>query len=944
MIISVRSSLYVQAAGARCTAVEFGVAIQSPLSEIDSAGHAWWKLRLPQRFQPAVMGVALCRLRRWHRADELPLFVAIRAGSEADVNRLLSEAAVGCRTEHTGQQNSSDATATASDCCRAVDLRDFRGFTAVLLAAKQGNVEIFSTVLRASANPTLAKVTGVEDCSMLDHTVTNVGSRDGAVVPAITKAHISVAGESALLVAAACGHVKLVEWLLADNGGRGSAAHMLELAAFAEVPEVSVAASEAALDRKDGNETDDAFRRNWRQRWGWISTFSGGSNCYDLGKNNHINEPSPLAWQRRGGQMPVHRAAACGHCAVVKVLIQAGADPTTRDAGGFTALHCAVAAATVAMESGDTETVEATARIVKVLLEGSNDRKEQLLTATLPDGRTTAQLLPRNVNQEGPVLELCKLLKANAAVQTPTVTAEAELQQDSSHKEQYLGTKVPHDLRAIPDRPPLHRMRWPENQDRVDSSMPLSFSAQHPRSRGKVHAPVAELHENAKASVAVRGVRRGKHQGACTKDCLHVAAITKLLNGANYADEMDAVRHKLDEMEISSMPIAEDSTVPAISEAAAMNARRRIEEDRYKNASDELFHAPSPEELTRLSMEARGDGALGQVASFGFLGGGKVSNKLINEAATNQLIATGKLKHNNTTAATEVGTLSGPIGKQTLTFRNVQPKTFDGRGFHTTQGVAVLEICECENLRELPGVIALMPDLRGLDVQKNKLENLPAGVGKLNKLDFLDCSHNALSELPTALGNLLEMQTLRAAGNKLTSLPATLEACQWLTELDLTANLLVELPSVVADLGGLRVLKVAGNLLKELPQNLGQQYLDTDADGLDILDISRNRFRQLPKTLLARGLPRDELSATDNHIDALCEEFFCLKTLRTLRLSRNQLTTGLGLSNLDDDFSIQIRLPQLQRVALSGNMIGPDDVVVDVFRRLCEKNGGFLRL
>jgi Leucine-rich repeat (LRR) protein len=342
------------------------------------------------------------------------------------------------------------------------------------------------------------------------------------------------------------------------------------------------------------------------------------------------------------------------------------------------------------------------------------------------------------------------------------------------------------------------------------------------------------------------------------------------------------------------------------------------------------------EAAARAAMEG-GDGtdALGSdLASYGFLGGGKVDMQLVNEAETIKLMAEGKLMLPETAVATEVATLSGQAGKQTLAFRNVKPGTFAGRGFHAIPGVVELVIADSPAVTTLPGVIALMPSLHRLVVPRNGLAELPAGVGKLASLELLDCGHNALTELPAAVGNLLELQTLLVGANRLTALPGALEALQWLTELDLSANLLTQLPPVVCEFAALQTLNLAGNMLAALPLTLGAV-----ATQLDVLDISRNRFAELPSALLARGLPRRELCATDNKLETLDPAILGLGGLQTLRLSRNSLA-NLGLTPTD----ITTHLGALERVALAGNLLGPDDPIVEALRAVCEGNGGMLRL
>jgi Leucine-rich repeat (LRR) protein len=59
-----------------------------------------------------------------------------------------------------------------------------------------------------------------------------------------------------------------------------------------------------------------------------------------------------------------------------------------------------------------------------------------------------------------------------------------------------------------------------------------------------------------------------------------------------------------------------------------------------------------------------------------------------------------------------------------------------------------------------------MKALETLNVENNRLENLPPEIGQLNKLVVLDISNNRLSSLPAELANLTQLRTLKLSGYK----------------------------------------------------------------------------------------------------------------------------------------------------------------------------------
>jgi len=114
----------------------------------------------------------------------------------------------------------------------------------------------------------------------------------------------------------------------------------------------------------------------------------------------------------------------------------------------------------------------------------------------------------------------------------------------------------------------------------------------------------------------------------------------------------------------------------------------------------------------------------------------------------------------------------------------------------------------------LPAVLAECPNLSMVGFKSNKLttiaENaLPASVR------WLILTDNRLEKVPASLGRLSQLQKLMLAGNQLRSLPESMVACQSLELIRLSANRLTALPPWLLTLPRLSWLAYAGNPLCE---------------------------------------------------------------------------------------------------------------------------------
>lgn len=126
----------------------------------------------------------------------------------------------------------------------------------------------------------------------------------------------------------------------------------------------------------------------------------------------------------------------------------------------------------------------------------------------------------------------------------------------------------------------------------------------------------------------------------------------------------------------------------------------------------------------------------------------------------------------------------------------------------------------------------------------NKMKTLPASLGKLKYLEYLDASNNEISELPAGLEQATNLQVLLLAHNKLSSFPKFVEKLTQLHLLDLGNNPIKTIPKKVFNqLPLLEYLGLAATGLSSLPASVGNLKL------LSCLDLGKNSIKRLPANL-----------------------------------------------------------------------------------------------
>ena len=148
-------------------------------------------------------------------------------------------------------------------------------------------------------------------------------------------------------------------------------------------------------------------------------------------------------------------------------------------------------------------------------------------------------------------------------------------------------------------------------------------------------------------------------------------------------------------------------------------------------------------------------------------------------------------------------------------------------------------------------IFALADTLEFLDLSSNALHALPDDLDRLRALRTLFCSNNAFTELPAVLGRCERLDLVGFKANAIEHVPAQALSprLRWLI---LSGNRVAAMPETLGRCAHLRKLALAGNRLARLPEGIA------GCERLELIRLSANRFETiddaLPDGLLA--LPR----------------------------------------------------------------------------------------
>jgi Leucine-rich repeat (LRR) protein len=196
-------------------------------------------------------------------------------------------------------------------------------------------------------------------------------------------------------------------------------------------------------------------------------------------------------------------------------------------------------------------------------------------------------------------------------------------------------------------------------------------------------------------------------------------------------------------------------------------------------------------------------------------------------------------------------------------------------------------------------IISQIASLRDLKIAGNKLSGtLHESVTNLQNLESLEIQRNELTTLPAGLSELVRLRVLNLTENHFASLPFDVLSRVPLIELLAAKNQLsgALIAEDVNELSQLQVLDISGNAVTSI-SNSAQLNLPA----LHRLSCSSNRLSSLPNMTSWHSLLT--ILAEDNNISSLPEGFLTLPKIKSVDFSSNnikELDNNVGgMSNLD---------------------------------------------
>jgi Leucine-rich repeat (LRR) protein len=147
---------------------------------------------------------------------------------------------------------------------------------------------------------------------------------------------------------------------------------------------------------------------------------------------------------------------------------------------------------------------------------------------------------------------------------------------------------------------------------------------------------------------------------------------------------------------------------------------------------------------------------------------------------------------------------------------------------------------DIQKLTELPPKIAELYNLQELYANRNSLRSLPASIGKLTNLQVFYARRNRVSKMPNEIGNLVNLRAFDISDNELEVIPSLIGNLKNVRVLYLSRNYLTYIPPSIGWLRNLQELYLDNNQIEALPPEIGK------LSSLVLLDLTGNNLTTLP--------------------------------------------------------------------------------------------------
>ncbi|KAF9433779.1 cysteinyl-tRNA synthetase [Entomortierella beljakovae] len=262
---------------------------------------------------------------------------------------------------------------------------------------------------------------------------------------------------------------------------------------------------------------------------------------------------------------------------------------------------------------------------------------------------------------------------------------------------------------------------------------------------------------------------------------------------------------------------------------------------------------------------------------------------------------------------------------QYLDLRGNRIKSLDDSGLHEARELVTLQL-QSNRLEDIPDSFQQFEYLRTLGLSSNNFATVPVILFQIASLEELDLSFNDITEIPEDIGNLWRLKKLLLFGNKIApSLPKTMSKLVQLRKLDIRQNGILNLDAI-NDLPRLEELLVDYNTnisvsgsFKSLSRatfikcNITEFDIRGTGGALTFLDVSSNKLSNLSESLFEHLRSLEVLKMDNNSISTIPGTISLLKRLRQLSISNN------SMSALPEEIC---QLDSLTELDVHGNRLG----------------------
>ena len=201
----------------------------------------------------------------------------------------------------------------------------------------------------------------------------------------------------------------------------------------------------------------------------------------------------------------------------------------------------------------------------------------------------------------------------------------------------------------------------------------------------------------------------------------------------------------------------------------------------------------------------------------------------------------------------------------------------------------------------LPETISCIEDIELLDLQSNKLTELPSSLGKLSKLKTINVSNNRLAALPLEAIFDLPITEILASRNRISGpfVPTSIPTFPSLQTLDVSTNALTALSDGKVDFPNLRSLNVSFNRISALPDMTRWHELVT-------LNAEENKISEIPQGFTSLS----HLNHADFNFNSLLQlddSIATMENLQVFRISNNPIRERRLLRLTVPDLKAELR-------------------------------------